>query len=236
MINLHTFMAIYLSPMNVIRIIVQPLRFILPILICNITLQSCNPDEPETENGGGGGQQNQTFISYSDNGSAIYHQGEDDYIEALRDWSNEHGAEFFHVGMSFEFPFNGIGEHLNLFVSLPIDSSHMGNIPINTRLLLNDTISQTHFASLSLGSLNFEKADPSGTDTELSETDTTNFYNRITSIQYAGNHRYSAIEELVLCDYDVTGEFRIRVVNDITGEIRILENGQYKMKVAVIAE
>ncbi|MDZ4822695.1 MAG: hypothetical protein SH856_04490 [Flavobacteriales bacterium] len=176
------------------------------------------------------------YLTYTD-GSEFTYPGEGGFLESLRSLANDNNAAWYNVGMDFELPGNDFADHLYFQVTLPIDSTSMILTPIDTFCLLNDSVSWTNYGYEYPGSIKYEKVTgQDGTDVNVDETSTSEFYNKITSVEYVGNHRYDQIEQLLLCDYEVSGEFKMRIVNDITQEIRILDNGQYKIKVSVIAQ
>lgn len=202
---------------------------------------SCNPDDPEPNNENPQTmppEQFEYFIEYTDNGTLNHFEATGQTIPLLRSLAHDNAAESYYTGMSFDLMTpSDFTDNFMASVVLPIDSSHIDEMPLNQRCLQNDSSDWwTDYGYVYRGAMRFTKVGQSGEDQNIDEADTTEYYNKVTSIVYLGNHRYDTVEHLLLCDYVIEGEFRIRVINDLTNAVRILESGSYKMRVSVIAE
>lgn len=150
----------------------------------------------------------------------------------MRKWIYEHGGQW--ESSMLQFSLTSQQYYVQVGVNLPIDSSHLSILTLNKKYIVNDSTGWDYMQPP--GTLTFKMVSPTGTDKIKREYDTLFSFNRVKSISYVGNHRYDAIEEITLCDYEVAGEFKIRVLNDVTKAVRVIDSGQYFIRVGIIAK
>lgn len=125
-------------------------------------------------------------------------------------------------------------DHVNFEVSLPIDSSRMSLLTVGKRYLITD--SSITLMQYLPGSASFIQSKSTGTDKTQNELDTLTNFNKITSLTYVGNRRYEQWTQTMICDYEVKGQFNLRVKHDLSGTVRTIRNGSYYFKFAVFAK
>jgi hypothetical protein len=83
-------------------------------------------------------------------------------------------------------------------------------------------------ADNTIGELSFHMSTASGTDSTVNESQTTTFYNMVTSVTYIGSE-YDTDNQMRSPQYEIIGRFTARVKNDVSQQIRIVSNGSYKI-------
>lgn len=175
------------------------------------------------------------YLNYTDNGSQYSYEAIAEfgsYGDILTAYNN--GDSLYVDGLSYDVGLN-FGEHLYFNINLPLDSSRLVNLPLNVKYIINDSV-YSFLRYVHLGTITYEKVtSQNGKDVEVRENDNSVYYNKIIGIYYIGNHRYEPIDGTIECDFNIIGEFKMRVHNDITNQNRVIENGSYRIKVSVLA-
>lgn len=174
------------------------------------------------------------YITFTDNGSTATYSASGGLMPALRKYYSDNLASWLSVGMSFR-PSSNFTHHQYFSVAIPIDSSKMNLLQLNYAYGLNDTVTNLRI-DYTPGTIRYELTTAAGTDKSEQTGNGTAYFNKIKTLTYIGNRRYDPIEKLTLCDYEITGNFTIRVKNDVSGTMRDLTAGDYKMKVSVLAK
>ncbi len=117
-----------------------------------------------------------------------------------------------------------------IYLATPLDSSNMYKLAINTNYSIHYFTCYTGqtIPDSDIGSLSFLMSTPSGTDSTVSQTLTTTYYNKITSVTYIGR-KYDSVNLLMSPQYVVKGTFNAQVKNNVTGLTRVFSNGQYSI-------
>lgn len=204
-----------------------------------ILLVACDPDDPEPINPDPTAAQidsSDYYLEFTDNGIFHHFNANGQLVESIFRKNNfDNGANWQDVGMDFEMENLSYGYALYFEVNMPIDSTRMELLQLNYKYLINDSVSvETDFREYP-GTIIYHLS-KNGTFYVINAPDTSQFFNRVTSVQYIGNRRFNSIEDLWLCDYEITGNFEMMVQNNYNDSIRTMQNGEYRMLVNVIAE
>jgi hypothetical protein len=211
------------------------------ILIATVFF-SCNPDEdvqPNSGNGGGGGQNLDPFLSFEMGGQPYNLTSSNGITSIDLAVAINQGASNAGSGMSFRnssWPFT---DRVFFQVVLPIDSTGLSTFTYDEPFIINSSrIGFGLYEFENLGAILVQWDSSNGSLDglrEYDEMDNSTFYNNITSIEYAGNHHYDTFEDVWKCDYLITGNFEMRLQNENTSEIKVVNNGEYSMIVDVLA-
>ena len=122
-----------------------------------------------------------------------------------------------------------------LYLVTPLDSSNMYKLAINTNYNIhyyNYNTGQS-IPDSDIGSLSFMMSTTSsGTDSTVNQTQTTTYYNKITSVTYIGRV-YDTNNSVMTAQYVIKGVFNALVKNDVSNLTRVLSNGQYSFLIEV---
>lgn len=124
--------------------------------------------------------------------------------------------------------------NVHVSVNVPLDSSKLQLVQLNHKYPIN--LYTAIGTKDSFGTFRFNKVTGTGTDLIENETDSTTYFNKFTSITYLGNRRYDQYEKAMVCEYEIAGEFNIRVKNDLSNLVRVVSNGKYKLRLSFLAQ
>jgi len=173
-------------------------------------------------------------LTYTDNGQAYSFSEEH---ESYACGCLKVGGDFGRLSISRgrQFDRNLQGHYKNIAIQLPIDSSGLPGVLINHKYKIYDgtgvLVPTPH-----IGNVSFSIVSASGTDNTAPGIDSVNYFNVITSISYLGNHRYdAAYERATVCEYEIAGNFKTRVRNDVSNAERDI-SGSYKLRIGFLAK
>lgn len=155
-------------------------------------------------------------ITYLDSGNTY------SYSREMKEGASPYHT-FSNQGAAFYPNPSEVAYRVSLTVCAPGDSSKMINVPLNQNFVAGSII------SYSIGAISFTNYRKSGTDNIQPETTLNNYFNKFTSVTYLGNRRYSQTSSAIICDFELTGAFNVRVKNDVTQAIRDV-SGTYRLR------
>lgn len=115
-----------------------------------------------------------------------------------------------------------------VYLAFPVDSSDVGKVLTNTNypIQYHKAYAAQTIPDNKLGCLSFLMTGTAGTDSTVSNAQTSTYYHTITSIQYVGR-KYDAVNMIISPQYVITGVFNANIRNDVTQQSRVFSNGQY---------
>lgn len=193
----------------------------------NPQVQTPAPSQPSST------QTYSVTLTYSDvSGTYSFSQAQTEYNCGCLKVSSDLG--FTQNARGAQFNRDTQGHYSGVSIELPIDSSAISQLIINKQYKIFDP-NDYPAKSRNIGNLNFTEVSTSGTDATAPGIDSVNYFNKITSVSYLGNHRYNAsYEKATVCEYEIVGNFKTRVRNDINKAERDL-SGNYKLRIGFLA-
>jgi hypothetical protein len=141
------------------------------------------------------------------------------------------------TGMSFRDPDWGIYDDVYFSLILPLDSTGLSTFNYSNLFVINGSSDWGGYSHP--GSLSFDWESENAAFDQLvehNELDSSVYFNKITSITYAGNRRYDSILNEWRCDFKVQGYFKMRLEHETSSGMKELQDGEYSMLIDVLAQ
>lgn len=212
------------------EVMIGKFSFYLSVLVL---LTGCASEEPSIAENTGLSDSGEFYLKYDSDG---------EHFEFYTDETN--GAHYEYSSYDdmvawapawkrFYIEPGNYSDYVYVAIALPIDSSNLSLVELDYNYPIIGGQVSTFYSPCTVL---FTRNTSSGSDQEIDGADSLDCFNRVTSIEYVGNHHYDQISQLEVCEYVIEGQFRMNVLNDVSGTVKLLENGLYRFRISVVAE